>query len=607
MRDVDIEARLRSALRADAETLPFSITHTELERRLALRRRARDGRRLSLVAAGVAALAVGSIVVLANGWLRTPPVGQSSPAAVIPPSSHEPAIATAPSATADAPAATDEVAPECVQIDPEQLMVPPDLLATMVPSEIGLRTGLLDSFILGTFGSVDPSRWRVPDPDGSSLLPARPSNRLRFVIGGPYACVTRLTVDAARLDPSGALPLDPSGQPAGGSSRLADLGEVGNHQLLVDLPSGPGRWVLRAFATFATTSGTAQSVSFFLVDTLEPGASAPTPTAPPSGLASLPPPAGTRFVDRDDTTSGPGGPIPEVDGQSDPGQFYDLGELPHRPTYQLVTACLGNRSVFWSIGRDQEPGTLTYHDVRCDGAPQTVDVSLGTPTMPLHLFVGVLDNGDVSQPTQASRWHIQVSSDDPAPGFIPPAAGRGRRLRRIRERHDLLSAVPKARRRRRPVPRHVRDPVRGRHRDHPGRRRPRPRAPRGLDHRADRGRRGADQPHLPGSVAGGRSSGHLDRHARRLPRARRARRRPGTRRLDAARAHHRDGQGSYGQRLVRRPDPHRALTARAPAPRPGPAPRAGRAASARLRLPWGYSSAGRAPAWHAGGPGFESP
>ena len=30
-------------------------------------------------------------------------------------------------------------------------------------------------------------------------------------------------------------------------------------------------------------------------------------------------------------------------------------------------------------------------------------------------------------------------------------------------------------------------------------------------------------------------------------------------------------------------------------------------ASGRLRLPWGYSSAGRASAWHAGGPGFESP
>ena len=30
-------------------------------------------------------------------------------------------------------------------------------------------------------------------------------------------------------------------------------------------------------------------------------------------------------------------------------------------------------------------------------------------------------------------------------------------------------------------------------------------------------------------------------------------------------------------------------------------------ADGRLPVPWGYSSAGRAPAWHAGGPGFESP
>jgi hypothetical protein len=421
MRDVDIEARLRSALRADAETLPFSITHAELERRSALRRRARDSRRLSLVAAGVAALAVGALVVLASGWVRTPPVGESSPAAVIPPSSHEPSFAPAPSATADAPEGTDGVAPACEQIDPALLQVPPDVLATLSPHEISFRTGLLDSFILGTFGSVDPSRWRVPDPDGWSLVPARPNARLRFAIGGPYACVTRLTVDATRLDPSGALPLDATGQPTGGSSRLADLGQVGNRQLLVDIPPGPGRWVVRAFATFATTSGTAQSVSFFLVDTLAPGASAPVPTASPSSLADLPPPAGTVFVDRDATNSGPGGPIPIFDNQPDPGQMYDLGELPQRPTYTLATACLGDRPVFWSIGERYASGMLTSHDVRCDGASHTVDVSLGTPTTPLHLFVGVLDASDGSQAGQASRWHIQASSDDPAPEFVPPA------------------------------------------------------------------------------------------------------------------------------------------------------------------------------------------
>ena len=40
----------------------------------------------------------------------------------------------------------------------------------------------------------------------------------------------------------------------------------------------------------------------------------------------------------------------------------------------------------------------------------------------------------------------------------------------------------------------------------------------------------------------------------------------------------------------------------------GRPPRPARAGpDATIRAPWGYSSAGRAPAWHAGGPGFESP
>ena len=39
----------------------------------------------------------------------------------------------------------------------------------------------------------------------------------------------------------------------------------------------------------------------------------------------------------------------------------------------------------------------------------------------------------------------------------------------------------------------------------------------------------------------------------------------------------------------------------------GHPPMVPRSTSAKLRIPWGYSSAGRAPAWHAGGPGFESP
>lgn len=74
MHDSRIEEQLRAGLRADASELPLTITSAELERRLAARRRAAGGRRLSLVAAVVAAIAVGSIVAVGNGWLGLPSV-----------------------------------------------------------------------------------------------------------------------------------------------------------------------------------------------------------------------------------------------------------------------------------------------------------------------------------------------------------------------------------------------------------------------------------------------------------------------------------------------------------------------------------------------------
>ena len=106
--------------------------------------------------------------------------------------------------------------------------------------------------------------------------------------------------------------------------------------------------------------------------------------------------------------------------------MYDLGELPQRPTYTVTMTCFDDQTVSWSIGRLYDPGTLTYHDVRsCDGTPRTVDVSLGMPTPPLHLFVIVHDTGGVGKSSQAGRWRIQVSSNDRKPGFAPPALSAG--------------------------------------------------------------------------------------------------------------------------------------------------------------------------------------
>ena len=75
MHDSRLEDQIRSVLRTEGDGVPVTITTAELERRLALRRRDRNGRRLALMAAAIAAIAVGSIVAIGNGWLRMPAVG----------------------------------------------------------------------------------------------------------------------------------------------------------------------------------------------------------------------------------------------------------------------------------------------------------------------------------------------------------------------------------------------------------------------------------------------------------------------------------------------------------------------------------------------------
>jgi hypothetical protein len=103
MHDTSIEDRLRGTLRAEADALPFSITSDELERRLALRRRERAGRRTALLAAGLAAVIVGGGLVLTINPFRGTQVATTPRPSVIPsslpsgPASGQPAVSPQPS------------------------------------------------------------------------------------------------------------------------------------------------------------------------------------------------------------------------------------------------------------------------------------------------------------------------------------------------------------------------------------------------------------------------------------------------------------------------------------------------------------------------------
>jgi hypothetical protein len=113
MHDIRLENQLRAALHAEGDDLPMTISTEELERRLALRRRERNSQRLTLLAAAVAVVAVGSIVAIGNGWLRKPAVGiDGTPSpATSPFPTVGPSMAPTPSATPVASMADLRVVP----------------------------------------------------------------------------------------------------------------------------------------------------------------------------------------------------------------------------------------------------------------------------------------------------------------------------------------------------------------------------------------------------------------------------------------------------------------------------------------------------------------
>ncbi|MGK2851909.1 MAG: hypothetical protein ACSLFN_13475 [Candidatus Limnocylindrales bacterium] len=111
MHDSRLEDQLRNALRAEGDGQPLTITPAELERRLLLRRRARNSQRFSLVAAAVAVVAIGSIVAIGNGWLGMPAVGVDPSPSPTASGSLGPAETTAAPAPTRVPSSTSQPTP----------------------------------------------------------------------------------------------------------------------------------------------------------------------------------------------------------------------------------------------------------------------------------------------------------------------------------------------------------------------------------------------------------------------------------------------------------------------------------------------------------------
>ncbi len=157
MHDTRLETELRTALRAEGDALPLTITDAELDRRLALRRRERAGRRFALAAVAVVVVAVGSIVVFGGGWLGLPVVGVDS--------TPSPEI-SAPTPSDVAPTAEPTPAEPAVTADPDRPALGRSDEAVIVrigPEADGTIT--LEVDLLRDIESV-PTIFSAPFPEG---------------------------------------------------------------------------------------------------------------------------------------------------------------------------------------------------------------------------------------------------------------------------------------------------------------------------------------------------------------------------------------------------------------------------------------------------------
>lgn len=372
MHDNRIEDVLRSVLRAEGDSPTLTVTAQELDRRLVLRRQARTGRRVSLIAAAIAVIAVAGMVAISNGWLRQPPVG-SQPGGVASP---------IPSAAAGA----------CDAIDPAGFDQPPSLLMTATPGDaIGGYGGALGAFRIGDRRAGEAGGWIHLAVDAVETVPAgRPTERLRVMTSGATPCLGGVTADAI-----------PFGQAEGPSLALAVTTGEPAASVEVAQPA-EGNWLIRIHVQFMTSDRTdAWSETFFHVLVR---ANVPSTTAPPTALPTLLPPAGSVLVDASSPSDRPGATTGDTTETI-------AGQVPPRDAYRVDIACLGSSPLRWSIGHEGRDPFLTASDRACDGIVSTTTVELGTPTTDLDVVV----QGD-----PGTAWHVVVSSIAGRPAFLAP-------------------------------------------------------------------------------------------------------------------------------------------------------------------------------------------
>ena len=320
MHDSNLEERLRSMLRQEGDSLPFTITTDELDRRLALRRRQRNGQRLSLMAAGLAILAVGAVFAFGSGWLRSTNVAADpspSPAASAPSPDASPSPATnasaSPAASADPLAALPAIEPDPTSVDYYETEDPGD------PSETG--TDLTGRYLDGVRMDAREA--------GIKLACIGPAARLEW---GVFPDRTRIASEPVVCD--GTV-----------NSFRFDLTA---HQPMISQALFLQATPQTAFRVLVETFG-------FMND--------PVRTVLPTFAI----PQGTVAVDFTKE------PNPDAAAES---VQTSAGSVPSRGQYRVALACVGSGRIRWDIGADRLAGG---GDQPCDGSALGFEITEGVP------------------------------------------------------------------------------------------------------------------------------------------------------------------------------------------------------------------------------------
>ena len=580
MHDNELEDRIRTTLRAVGDALPVTITSDELGRRLTLRRRARMRRRAGYLAAAVGVVAVGGLVAAGAGWFRPSGVG-TTPA----PSD----VTSAPSDSSPAPSQGPSSGPSdaglpCTTIGPAEADQPPALVLGATPGDAIAYGGALGAYQLGTRQDGRPGSWTSIDPEALTAIPAGPPTRTpagpreqprclpdRPQRGGDPVRRCHPGRDSARRRHRRAGASDRL-QPAPGR-RVARPGPRDLRRPNRARPRGPRR-------SSACWSGTPRRHRARCREALprSPDAARHGPCRPrPRGGSAVR--SDRRYRDDRGRTGAAARAVPGRRRlpRVRAGLLVDRPPGPVRLPRSRRRAVRRNRHDPNGRSSGCRRATWTWSSTATAGVPGT---------------------------SRCRRWPARPPSSRRPSGCGPHRIRTGRRRGRGVRPMRLDAAGLGSMRGRMVRPRlgaHGRDPTR---------RKGQLRAPGWLDDRSGPGHRGRDRP------GPGQPFAPSIRSASSTPAGPRSRSRsisaggrgssesPSMRRRATSRSGRTTTSPSSSSSTWR---PRKPGGSARPRRRPGrPAADARRAADI-LPVPWGYSSAGRAPAWHAGGPGFESP